>query len=167
VNPQYGVDYINLGFQAGNEIVIQRMGTSIPDAFPRDSRGRPVGEFPIMQGVDNFSSLAYVFNVSAGYPGTIEWVQFAGDRFHSRIGSGSTAVQAPQVYPFPASSPGLGGMKGAAEYEEVTGFSGMGTRYMLSQSFAHSVVVLFIIVGNLAFFVSRRRKRREGGEARP
>jgi hypothetical protein len=160
-NPQYGVDYINLGFQAGNEIVIQRMGSGISELFPRDSRGRPIDQFPIMEGVQTFSSI--------GYPGTIEWVQFAGDRFHCRIGSGSTAVQAPQVYPyFPRQLTGiLGGMKGASEYEEVTGFTGMGTRYMLSQSFAHSVVVLFILVGNIAFFVSRRLKRREGGEVRP
>jgi hypothetical protein len=168
-NPQYGVDYVNLGFQSGNEVVIQRMGSNIPAVFPRDRRGRPIDQFPIMKGVTNFSSFSYVFNVSAGYPGTVEWVQFAGDRFHARIGSGSTAVQAPQIYPFfPGQITGiLGGMKGAAEYEEITGFEGNGTRFMLSQSFAHIVVVLFIVVGNLAFFISRRsrRTRREASSA--
>jgi hypothetical protein len=164
LNPQYGVDYINLGFQSGNEVVIQRMGSDIPAVFPRDSRGRPVGQFPIMEGVRDFNSVSFVFNVSAGYPGTVEWVQFAGDRFHSVIGSGSTAVQAPQIYPyFPRQLAGiLGGMKGAAEYEELTGFRGKGMQYMLSQSFAHVVVVLFIIIGNLAYFLSRRRRGGEG-----
>ena len=166
VAPKYGIDYINLGFQSGNEVVIQRMGSSIPATFPRDARGRDVSNFPIMQGVKDFSAIAYVFNVSAGYPGTVEWVQFAGDRFHTRIGTGSTAVQAPQVYPyFPRQLTGvLGGMKGAAEYEEITGFEGKGTRFMLAQSCAHVVVVLFVVVGNVAFFLSRRRQRRIGGE---
>ena len=173
--PQYGVDYINLGFQSGNEVVIQRMGSSISDVFTRDSRGQSISQFPIMQGVDTFHSIAYVFNASAGTPGTIEWVQFAHDRFHAMVGSGSTAVQAPQVYPYfqrdrPLEARQLtgilGGMKGAAEYEEVTGFAGKGTRFMLSQSFAHVVVVLFIVVGNLAFFISRRtRKGTEGSRA--
>lgn len=164
-HPQYGVDYINLGYQAGNEVVIQRMGSGIPAVFPRDSRGRSIDQFPIMQGVSNFRSIAYVFNLSAGDPGTLQWVQFAGDRFHARIGSGSAAVQAPQLYPyFPKQLTGLlGGMKGAAAYEQITGFRGKGSRFMLSQSYSHVVVVLFIVLGNLAFFISRRGKSSSAG----
>lgn len=167
LNPQYGVDYINLGFQSGNEVVIQRMGSDIPAVFPRDSRGRPIGEFPIMENVRNFGAIAYVFNISAGYPGTVEWIQFAGDRFHAPVGSGTTAVSAPlyTTY-FPRQVTGvLGGMKGAAEFEALTGFPGKGSRFMLSQSFAHVVVILFIVLGNIAFFLSRRRKRRAEGAA--
>lgn len=165
--PKYGIDYLNLGFQSGNEVVIQRMGSGIPAVFPRDSRGTPVDRFPIMDGVRDFTSIDFIFNVSAGYPGTVEWVQFAGDRFHAKIASGSTAVQAPQVYPyFPRQMVGLlGGMKGAAEYEEITGFTGKGTKFMLAQSFSHVVVVLFIVVGNLAFFLTRRKRAAAEREA--
>ncbi len=158
--PQYGVDWVNLGYQSGNEVVIQRMGSGIPAIFPRDYRGRPVGEFPIMQGVRDLTAIAYIFNVSMGDPGTLQWVQFAGDRFHVPLGSGSTAVQAPQIYPYwPQQVTGLlGGMKGAAEYEAATGFHGKATVYMLAQAAAHLVVILFILVGNVAFFVTRRRR---------
>jgi hypothetical protein len=158
--PRYGVDYINLGFQSGNEVVIQRMGSSIPAVFPRDLRGTPIEQFPIMEGVRDFSSFAYVFEVSAGYPGTVEWVQFAGDRFHASLGSGTTAVSAPLYYAYyPAQLTGLlGGMKAAAEYEIVTGFAGKAMTYMLSQSLSHAVVVVFVVWGNLAFFLSRRRR---------
>jgi hypothetical protein len=164
LSPQYGVDYINLGFQSGNEVVIQRMGSDIPTVFPRDSRGQPISEFPIMENVKNFDAVSYVFNLSAGYPGTVEWVQFAGDRFHAKIGSGTTAVSAPLYYTyFPKQVTGvLGGMKGAAEFEELTRFPGKGLRFMLSQSFAHIVVILFVVLGNIAFFALRRRQRREG-----
>jgi hypothetical protein len=167
VDPKYGTDYLNLGFQSGNEVVIQRMGSDIRAVFPRDSRGTPVDRFPIMEDVNDFTSIAFIFNVSAGYPGTVEWVQFAGDRFHAKIASGSTAVQAPQVYPyFPRQMVGLlGGMKGAAEYEEVTGFRGKGTKFMLAQSFSHVIVVFFIVIGNLAYFLTRRRKSVEGAAA--
>jgi hypothetical protein len=160
LQPRYGVDYINLGFQSGNEIVIQRMGSNIPAVFPRDSRGRPIEEFPIMENVRSFDAFSFVFNFSAGYPGTVEWVQFAGDRFHATIGSGTTAVSAPLYYTyFPMQVSGvLGGMKGAAEYETLTGFRGKGTAFMLSQSFAHIVVILFILLGNVTYFLGRRRK---------
>ena len=51
----------------------------------------------------------------------------------------------------------LGGMNGAAEFEYLTGWKGKGTRFMLSQSFAHMVVIAFIIIGNVAFFRSGRK----------
>ena len=54
-------------------------------------------------------------------------------------------------------------MKGAAEFEKLTGFTGKGTRFMLSQSFAHIIVVLFVIIGNAAYFVTRGRERKKIG----
>ncbi|MCP4580905.1 MAG: hypothetical protein GY839_04760 [candidate division Zixibacteria bacterium] len=154
---EYGEDYINLGFQSGNELVIQRMGSSIPAMFPRDYFGRPIAEFPIMQGVTNFSNIDYVFNLSAGYPGTVEWVLFAADRFDATVGAGNTAVQAPMVYPYLGKQlKGLaGGMKGGAEFEILTDLPGRAVKYMVGQTFAHTVIVLFIIVANIAFFATR------------
>lgn len=158
---EYGVNYINLGYQSGNELVIQRMGSSIPAAFPRDYFGRPVEEFPIMQGVRNFSNVDFVFNLSAGYPGTIEWVLFAADRFNVKVGAGNTAVQAPMVYPYLGKQLiGLaGGMKGGAEFEILTNLKGRAVQYMVGQTFAHTVIVLFIIVANIAYFVTRETRR--------
>jgi hypothetical protein len=158
---EYGVDYINLGYQSGNELVIQRMGSSIPAMFPRDYFGRPIEEFPIMQGVVNFSNIDYVFNLSAGYPGTIEWVLFAADRFHVVLGAGNTAVQAPQVYPYLGQQlKGIaGGMKGGAEFEILTDLPGRAVKYMVGQTFAHTVIVLFIIIANIAFFATRGEKK--------
>ncbi|MDM7916155.1 MAG: hypothetical protein QUU85_12955 [Candidatus Eisenbacteria bacterium] len=99
LQPRYGVDFVNLGFQSGNEVVVQRMGSGIPAVFPRDYRGRPVGQFPIMSGVRDFTAIALVFNVSAGYPGIREWIQFAGDRFDTPIVGALTAVSAPRCIP--------------------------------------------------------------------
>lgn len=157
----YGVNYINLGYQSGNELVIQRMGSSIPAIFPRDYFGRPISEFPIMQGVTNFSNIDYVFNLSAGYPGTVEWVLFAADRFGVKLGAGNTAVQAPQVYPYLGKQLiGLaGGMKGGAELEILTGLPGRAVKYMVGQTFAHAVIVLFIIIANIAYFATRGGKK--------
>src|SRR5262249_19015299 len=46
----YGTDYIFLGFKEGREVVMASLGNSIPATYPADSRGRPIGQFPIMQG---------------------------------------------------------------------------------------------------------------------
>ena len=163
---RYGKDFINLGFQSGNELVIQRMGSSIQAVFPNDGRyGRPVNTYPIMSGLARLSSFDFIFNLSAGYPGTVEWVQFAVDRFHVPCGAGNTAVQAPQVYPYLDSGQltGLmGGMKGGAEYEKLTGFLAKATMAMVSQTAAHIFVVLFIVIGNLAYFVTRGKGEKRG-----
>jgi hypothetical protein len=157
----YGVDYINLGYQAGNEMVIQGMGSSIPQTFPVDYYGTPIDSFPIMQGVRNFSNIDYVFNLSAGYPGTVEWVLFAVDRFNVILGAGNTAVQAPQVYPYLGKQLKgiLGGMKGGAEFEILTGIKGRAVKYMVGQTFAHTIIVLFIIIANVAYFATRGKEK--------
>lgn len=156
----YGRDYVNLGFQSGNEFVIQRMGTSFESMFPSDYTGTPYQELPLVKNVRNFSNIDYSFNLSAGFPGTVEWVQVAVDRYGVLLSSGSTAVQAPQIYPYLNAGQLngiLGGMNGAAEFEKVTGYEGKGTKYMLSQSFSHLVIIAFVIIGNIAFIISGRK----------
>jgi hypothetical protein len=164
----YGEDYCNLGYQAGREFVIQRMGTSFKDMFPRDVRGRPYHEIPLVRNVRNFSDIDYSFNLSAGFPGTVEWVQVAVSRFGLKLGAGNTAVQAPQVYPYLRSGQMAGllaGINGAAEFEKLIGLKAEATTYMLAQTFAHIIVIAFIIIGNVAYFRSLRAKPpREGAQ---
>ncbi|MFZ5979340.1 MAG: hypothetical protein ACOYVF_01800, partial [Candidatus Zixiibacteriota bacterium] len=74
-NLRYGEDYVNLGFQTGNEFVIQRMGSSFKSMFPNDYRGTPYDSLPLVRNVKNFSNIDYSFNLSAGFPGSVEWVQ--------------------------------------------------------------------------------------------
>ncbi|RKX22572.1 MAG: hypothetical protein DRP45_11250 [Candidatus Zixiibacteriota bacterium] len=156
----YGEDYVNLGFQAGNEFVIQRMGSSFEAMFGTDYRGTPYQDLPLVRNVNNFSNIDFSYNISAGFPGTVEWVQIAVDRFGLRLAAGNTAVQAPTVYPYLRAGQlvGLmGGMSGGAEFEKLTHLEGKATTYMLSQSFSHIIVIGFIIIGNVAFFRSGRK----------
>jgi len=161
-NLQYGIDYVNLGFTAGNEVVIDRMGHSFEESYPKDGQGTPLSELPLMKGVKNYDNVDLIYSLSAGYPGTQEWVQYAVDVFHVKLAAGNTAVQAPSMYPYVQTGQlagVLGGMKGGAEYETVLGIPGIAVRYMFSQAVAHAVICLFIIIGNLAFFASKKKKR--------
>jgi hypothetical protein len=158
---EYGVDYANLGFMAGNEIVIQKMNTDIITTFPADYKGNASASLPIMLGVKNYKNFDFIINFSSGYPGTREWVQFCVDRSGAKMIAGNTAVQAPENYQYFRSGQLLGllaGMKGAAEYETVAGQPGKGISFMGAQSVSHLIVMLFVILGNIAYFVSRRKK---------
>jgi hypothetical protein len=156
---QYGVDYVNLGYKEGREAVMVLMGQGIANAFPRDYRGNETRSLPIMRGARDYSSFPLLVSISAGYPGTKEWVQQVQARFHVRMVSGCTAVSAPEYYPYLQSGQLqglLGGMAGAAEYEKAREEKGTATRGMDGQSLAHVFVAFMIVLGNL---VQRRAGR--------
>jgi hypothetical protein len=50
-------------------------------------------------------------------------------------------------------------MKGGAEYEILDKHPARAVSYMLSQGVSHAVVIFFIIIGNLAFFITRGKKK--------
>ena len=157
---QYGVDWINLGYKAGNEAVMVLMGQGVANAFPNDYRGNDSRSQPIMQHVRDYSSFPLLVNISAGYPGTKEWVQQVQGRFHLPMVAGVTAVSAPEFYPYLQSHQLLGllgGMAGAAEYEKARGEKGSATKGMDAQSLGHVFVAVCILMGNFVQIVKRRR----------
>ncbi len=160
---QYGVDYVNLGFKPGALVVLQQMGTSISGIFPVDVAGRPVKDFPlIMKHARKLSDIDLVISLSAGDPGILIWVMIAKDRFHRNVGGGCTAVAAPAFFPYLNTGQLvglLGGMTAAAEYEQLVEHPGSGTAGMDAQSFAHGFILLFIVIGNVIYFMERRRAR--------
>lgn len=156
---QYGEDYVNLGFKEGREAVMLAMGNSIGGTFPSDFRGTPISKLSLMSKVTNLRGIKLLVNVSAGYPGTKEWVQQTQSRFNLKIISGCTAVSAPEYYAYLQSGQLLGllgGMAGAAEYEKMTGIVGSATKGMDAQSSVHLLVMLCILLGNLAHWAARR-----------
>lgn len=157
-----GTDYVNLGYKSGNEVVMLSFGNSFSRTFPADYSGTPVSQLPLMKAADNFDGTALLVNISAGYPGTKEWVQQAQGRFHMKMVSGSTAVQAPEIYPYLQSGQVLGllgGMAGAAEYEKSIGVPGPATKGMDAQSSAHVFVIFLILLGNAIYFSRRGAQR--------
>ncbi len=157
----YGEDYVNLGFKAGGIVVMQALGRSIEEAFPEDAYGTPIGDIPLMKDVRNYDDITMVIDLSAGDPGIPAWVMIAQGRFGKKVGGGCTAVSAPQYFAYLQAGQlvGLmGGMKGAAEYETLIKKKDLGTAGMDAQSVAHVVIVIFIIIGNITFFVERARR---------
>jgi hypothetical protein len=165
---EYGVDYVNLGYMAGGIVTLLGMGSSIPNTFPSDYGGTPVRQIPLMQEVENFDDIAFVMEVSAGTPGTREWVQQVQSRYRVSVGSGTTAVGAPNFYPYVQSGQLtglLGGLKGAAEYETLIEYPGDATSGMDAQSIVHALIVVFILLGNAVYLMSLRNQKRSVSEA--
>ncbi len=167
----YGRDYVDLGYKSGGEGVIKVILTDIRQLFSTDARGTPVDRIPMMADVRSIRQMKLIVSISAGTPGTKEWVQYAVTPYPDelRIVAGCTGVQAPLMYPYiPDQLPGLlGAIKGAAEYEELVmrtygGATLSGTytearRRMGPQLVAHVLMILLIIAGNAIYFAERRK----------
>ena len=167
----YGEDYVNLGFKSGGEGVIKVILTDIRKLFTTDGYGTQIDEIPMMQGVENIRQMDLIANVSAGSAGTKEWVQYAITPYPDdlRIVAGCTGVQAPLLYPYiPNQLPGLlGAIKGAAEYEELVvstygdsdlpGIYSEARRRMGPQLIAHMLMIALIVVGNIIYFMERKK----------
>jgi hypothetical protein len=168
----YGQDYVNLGYKSGNEAVIRVITTNIRELYTTDVRGTAVQDVPMMEGITSIQQMKLIINVSAGYPGVKEWVQYAATPYPSlHLVAGTTGVQAPLVYPYvPRQLRGLlGAIKGAAEYEKlvVDAYGGPnpdpkyleGLRRMGPQLVAHLLIIMLIIVANILYFTDKREAR--------
>lgn len=159
----YGEDYVLLGYRPGAEAVIKGLVSNIRKVFTVDSRGNFLDDIPMMADVNQVADFDYLFSASAGYPGTVEWVQYAADPTGVTMSTGTTSIQVNEVMPYVQSGQIvgiLGGMPGAAEYESLIGQPGIGTSGMDAQSVAHLVIVGFIVFGNISFFIERRRSKK-------
>ena len=157
----YGTDYVNLGYKSGQYVVVVTMAQNIYDAFPQDYYRNRTDTLPLMKKVKSLKDVAAVVSFSAGDPGLLMWIQFAWQRFHVPVTGGCTAVSAPEfaVYLQSNQLQGLmGGMRGAAEYEMLMGRSAKATTGMSAQSLGHFLIIAFILIGNIAFLATRKKK---------
>ena len=156
------VDYVFLGYKSGSQSVILGLGESIRTMFPTDFYGTPLDSIPIMRGKNSYADFPLVVNL-AGSAIADYYVRIAATRYGRTLVLGATAVMTTDYYPYLSSGQikGLiGGMRGAAEYERLMDIFGNGRRGMDAQSVVHVLVVLLVLFGNLALFLSGRQGAR-------
>ena len=157
---EYGEDYVFLGFRPQYTAAILGMGEDIHRVFPQDYKGSSTDELSVIKDLKNFQDIPLIISVADGDMPTY-WINFAGARYRKRIAIAVTAVMATSFYPFLDSGQiiGLvGGLKGAAEYENLIQKPGMGNKGMDAQSMAHLMILVLVILGNINFLMSRQKK---------
>ena len=171
-------DYISFPYKAGGEIIIRGIATDIRSIFTQDVNNILIDDIPMMKGINKITDFDFVFDLSAGVPGNAEWVQFACDENKVPLSSGCTSIMVTDAIPYVESGQIRGilaGMPGAAEYEQmvfkylnemeenkflnkdVAVIPGKATSRMSAQSIAHLLMVIFIIFGNISYYMVRRR----------
>ena len=174
-----GTDYVMFDYKVGGFVVIKGIADNFRELYKQDDNGNSIEDLKIMNGVYSVEDFDFVFDFSAGVPGNAEWVQYACDPKNVPLSSGCTSIMVTDAIPYVESGQLKGilaGMPGAAEYEQlvyeymieeqlnnnayinknVEIQKGKAFARMSAQSVAHLLMVILIIVGNIAYYYSRK-----------
>jgi hypothetical protein len=160
----YGVDYVNWGYRPFNSFEATLMGlvNNIPGTIKKDSRGANVASLPVMHNVRNIKDVSAIVEITPS--GTVaSWIGLVAGANHTPILYAPTAIMAPSAYPYLDSGQIAGlltGVKGAGDYEKLTGAKSFGTRATGALSFVYGLIIVLVILGNLGYHLGRAAERR-------
>ncbi len=173
-----GKDYVMFDYKVGGEIVIKNIASDFRGVYMQDINKKSIEDIPMMEDIYSIEDFNFVFDLSAGVPGNEQWVQYACDPKGVPLSSGCTSIMVTDAIPYVEAGQIRGilaGMPGAAEYEDLVYnylieevdnkyisdsskiYPGKALSRMSAQSLAHIVMVLFIVFGNISYYLTRKK----------
>jgi len=163
---EYGRDYIWLGYAPQYDQVLIAMGHDIKGTWGTDVYGTRLEDITFMKRVKDFDDIGLVVTI-AGSAMPEEWIAYTL-AYKPKLAVGTTAVSATAYLPYMQAGQIVGfipGQTGAAAYERLVvdnkHWETYGDAYMMapSQSATHIVIILFIVIGNIVYFVRKSQKQ--------
>jgi hypothetical protein len=159
----YGVDYAFLGWKYGYEMLVMAMGEDFCKAWETDYYNNSLKDLPVTQNLRNYDDIDVVIDLT-GTSAYMIWIDYAYAPYKVKVAAGITAVMAADAYPNLQAGQligMLGGLRGAAEYEQLIKHPSGGTIGMEAQNWAHMALIGFILLGNIGFYMSKRAKKKQ------
>jgi len=156
---EYGKDIVLLGFASGQESVVAGMANDLASVYKTDYKGKPLSDLPVMAKVASAKDFDLAIDVCQ-FDSTNWFIRHVAPKGTPVIAV-LTAVMTPGIVPFYASRQVAGivsGLAGSAAYERLIKQPGSATSAMDAQSLGHGLVAGLVILGNLGYFVEKRRK---------
>jgi len=157
-HPDYGKKFVNLGYRPGGSVGLRSFAEDVY-YMKTDVYGNDLTKLPIMEGVKNAADFTlYCVATGSAVDG---YVMLITDPYGTPVGGLCTAVLASRVYPYwPEKVVGfLIGLRGGAEYELLIGKPGRAVAAMDAQSLGHMLIIVFVVLGNIGYFYSSRRRK--------
>lgn len=157
----YGVDWVNLGYKPGGEVVLASLAANLRELYSSDVKGTPLDQLEICRGLTSAKDVDLVCSVSWGDPGHLTWVKMVQTQVGVPVVAAVTATLLPGCAPYLQSGQLLGvvgGLGGAAQYEKLVGYAGKATAGMGAQSFGHILVLSLVVLGNIGYLATRKSK---------
>ncbi len=173
---EYGKDWANFAYKPGGIFVVKQMGANMPSGLKTDVKGTACDQIPCMKGVNDAGDVALMVSIT-GYVGVVDlWIQyFASEKARPDFGHGCTSVSIPEAIDLLESGLIVGlfeGIAGAAAYNEfLDGIRKEGDPqvdpsarfHMTSQTVAHVLVIIFVVLGNVGVVMGLLRRRKGAG----
>lgn len=162
-NKQYGVDWVNIGYKPGGEVLLQQYQNNIIEtALGVDFYGNDLNTLPLMKEFTSLKQADLIAIFCTGTPGEKEYIKHVTSPNNIPLIESAISVSIPEIMPFVQAGQIKGliaGMKGAAEYEVLVGAPGSATAGMDAQSFSHALIIIFMILGNIGYVVTKNKKQ--------
>ncbi len=159
---EYGKQWAHFGFVPNLIVAIKGMVNDLPATIKQDVTGTPIQQLPVTKGVKSLKDYKMVIDITPS--GTVPiWISYSPKEV--RILYCPTSVMAAEAYTYLDSGQVKGmitGAKGAQEYEQLLGITGLGAPFANAISFSHVLIIFFILLGNFALLMQRLHERREG-----
>jgi len=159
---KYGTDWVHWGYRPGANFIplLQSFPHDVQGAIGTDYYGTPLTRIPMMRGIKKIRDIGLIAEVTPSR--TLEyWIAFIYGPYRTPLIYAPTAVMAPEGFnPLDAGQIKgmLIGMKGAAEYESLLDRQDFATRGAGALSTSHMLIIALIVVGNIGYISSRRRR---------
>ncbi len=162
-----GIDWVNWGYRVDAKNYLKGFVQDVPGVIKTTTKGEPVANLEVMKGIKTAKDINLIINVT---PSNIyaTYIQFVAGAKKIPMVVAPTSVIVPEVFNYLDSKQIVGmmpGLPGAGEYESLLGTNTKVTRFANSASFAHLLIIFFIILGNIAMVMERRQRAQSGGNA--
>lgn len=157
---KYGEDYVYMGFYPGVETGMAALASGLGTA--KDYRGTPIDSIPAFTGVKNVKDFALTFTCTSMSNIIDGYLRQLFTPFRVTLAVAGAGLSYPQytIY-YPQQIAGiLNGMKGAAEYEKLTGFIGPALSANDAFTILQATLIVLVILTNVAFLVVKMNRRR-------
>ena len=155
----YGEDWIRLGYIPGSETAMGSFAANIHTTVSADYvEGRTLDSFPIMDDILSGEDIDVIVSIETGTPGTPEWMRQFNAPFGTPQITGCIGVSVSGMIPYVQSGQLQALMPGltvSAEYEILLERPGLAVAGVDAVSTSHLYVTLLVIVGNIAYFMTR------------
>ncbi len=160
---KYGEDWVNIGYRTATFNTLMAAVKDFQGTFKTDYKNTPLEKLPVLDGIKDVKQIGMVIDFS-GSMMMPTYINVFQPYKETKLCAGVTAVMGPDFFPFLDAGQIKGlllGLKGAAEYEALVGRPSQATSSMNSQSLAHLLIILLIVLGNLGLVAQRKLEARQ------
>lgn len=154
---QYGVDYIHIGYIAGTEAAMAAVGKDLRATTSTDYKGVSFDQYPVMQGVTDASSFDLLICYTTGGDQSEGWVRQWYTPYQVPYLCSVLAMMVPTMLPYQSAGQIVSLTAGAqsGQMESLVKVPARGIKSADVITMTHILVLVFVVVGNLAFYAKK------------